>query len=91
MSDEETVKRIQSQMGVAVALRMMAQTLERFYGTEHCSDYARRRVEHLNNMAGLFTAHVLRLIATHRLAVARWLDARAGTKWVEMFEATDAK
>jgi hypothetical protein len=42
-------------------------------------------------MAGLFTAHVLRLIATHRLAVARWLDARAGTKWVEMFEATDAK
>ena len=76
MSDEEIVAKINSQLYVAMALRMMAQCYERFYGVGNFQPYAQGRVEHLNKMAGLFTAHALRLLATHRLAAARWLDAR---------------
>lgn len=76
MTDGEIVAKINGQLHVAMALRIMAQCYERFYGVERFSPYAQRRVEHLNKTAGLFTAHALRLLAAHRIAAARWLDAR---------------
>lgn len=76
LSDEEIVKRIQSQINVAVALRVMARFCQRFYGVHSFSSYAEQRVRHLNKMAGLFTAHALKLIAVHKEAVTRWMEAQ---------------
>jgi hypothetical protein len=76
MMDAQIVAKIQEQINVAIALRMMAQCFERFSVVGDFHSYAQGRVKHLNKMAGMFTAHAFRLLATHRLAASRWMDTR---------------
>lgn len=76
MNSEQIVAAINSQMTVAIALRMTAQCYERFYGVDNFQSYAQQRVKHLNKMAGLFTAHALKLIAQHKPAVEEWMVKR---------------
>jgi hypothetical protein len=80
MSNDEIVKGINEQVYVAMALRMMALCFERFYGVENFTLYAQQRVAHLNKMAGLFTAHALRLIAAHKTAVEQWMEQRQASE-----------
>ena len=87
MSDDEIVIKITEQTNVAIALRIMAQCFGRFSVHDDFQPYAQCRVEHLNKMSGLFAAHALRLLVTHRLAVARWMDARLPEpKWVAIVQ-----
>jgi hypothetical protein len=70
MTDGEIVSKINMQLYVAIALQIMASC------TERLDPLNTIRIEHLHKTAGLFTAHALRLLATHRGAAARWMDAR---------------
>lgn len=79
MTNEEIVKGIQTQINVAMALRMMALCFERFYGNADFSPYARRRADHLNKTAKLFIAHALKLIAANKSAVEQWMEMRKAT------------
>jgi hypothetical protein len=77
MTDEEIVLKINVQLYVAVALQIMASC------TERLDPFNMSRVEYLHKTARLFTSHALRLLATNRLAVARWMDTRSPeAQWV---------
>ena len=77
MTDEEIVSGIQSQLVIAMGCRMAALHCERFYEHAQFGAHAQRKAKHLNKMAGLFTAHAIRLIASHKAAVMQWMETKA--------------
>lgn len=86
MSDDEVVQKINSQLSVVIALQIMASCVKRLEPDNQ------RRVSHLQAMARLFTVHVLKLLVTHRMVVARWVDARLPEpRWVKEFEVSEVK
>lgn len=68
-TDEEIVKKICIQTNLAVGLRIYADQL----ALRNTDD---PRIDRLRKAAGMIIVHVLKLVATHRLAVARWMESR---------------
>lgn len=64
MSDDEIVKRISVQLGLMAALAFAA----KFAGTD--------KAKHFHRQAARFAQFSLRLIATHKEACERWMNAR---------------
>lgn len=84
MTDEEIVRQISQQTGIAVALQLAAaRTVERLAPEKQA--WAIR----LRERSNLFAVHVLRLIATHKAAVTRWMESRGVD--CSKFEASDAR